>query len=112
MIVITPAAADQIRRAAEQGGMQGMSLRVAAKRGDDGNIEYVLGFDDPGDEDVDYVIDGVPVLISELSKDLVRGITLDFVELTPGEFQFIFVPADKDKAAKRRPSSRGDDRGQ
>ena len=110
MIVITPAAAEQIRRAAEQGGMQGMSLRVAAKRADDGNIEYMLGFDDPGDEDVDYVIEGVPILISELSKDLVRGITLDFVELTPGEFQFIFVPPDKDKAKKSRADG-GADRG-
>lgn len=111
MIVITPTAAEQIRRAAEQGGMQGMSLRVAAKRTDDGNIDYMLGFDDPGDEDLDYVIEGVPILISELSKDLVRGITLDFVELTPGEYQFIFVPADKDKTKKSGRADGGGDRG-
>ncbi len=108
MITITPQAAAQIRNAAEQGGMQGMSLRVAAKKSDDGNVEYMLGFDDMGDEDLEYTLEGIPVLISEFSKDLVRGITLDFVELTPGEFQFIFVPADKTKARSAdKDSSRG-----
>jgi iron-sulfur cluster assembly protein len=92
MMTITPQAADQIRRAAEHGGMQGMSLRVAAKRGDDGDIDYTMGFDDLGDEDVEYTLAGIPVLISELSKDLLAGVTLDYVELAPGEFQFIFVP--------------------
>ena len=108
MITITPAAAEQILRAAEQGGMQGMSLRVAAKRGDDGNVEFMLGFDDPVDEDLEYTVEGVPLLISEMSKDLVRGITLDFVELTPGEFQFIFVPGEKDKKSPRSQSGGGD----
>lgn len=110
MITITPAAAEQIKRATEQGGAQGMSLRVAAMRSNDGNVEYMLGFDDPIDEDLEYVVEGVPILISELSKDLLRGITLDFVELTPGEFQFIFVPSANEKKASR-PQSSGGDRG-
>lgn len=92
MITITSEAAAQIHRAAEQGGTQGLSLRVAARRDDDGKVEYMLGFDDLGDEDVEYTITGVHVLISEFSRDLLRGVTLDFVELAPGEFQFIFIP--------------------
>lgn len=108
MITITEQAAAQIRRAAEQGGMQGMSLRVAARRADDGQVEYMLGFDDLGDEDLEYTVQGIPLLISEFSKDLLRGITLDFVELNPGEFQFIFIPPQSGA-----PSSRGqrEDRG-
>lgn len=108
MITITPQAAAQIHKAAETGGTQGMSLRVAARRLDDGSVEYMLGFDDIGDEDLEYTIAGVHVLISEFSKDLLRGVTLDFVELNPNEFQFIFVPADKDKP---RADSAGRDRG-
>lgn len=92
MMTITPEAAEQIRKAARQGGMEGMALRIAARPGDDGNVEYMMGFDDLGDEDTEYVLEGVRVLISSLSEDLLKGVQLDFVELNPGEFQFIFVP--------------------
>ena len=108
MITITEEAAAQIRRAAEQGGTQGMSLRVAARRADDGQVEYMLGFDDLGDEDLEYTVQGIPLLISEFSKDLLRGITLDFVELNPGEFQFIFIPA---QGAAPAPRGQREDRG-
>lgn len=101
MITITPEAAHQIRQAAEQGGMSEMPLRIAAKQSSDGSIEYMLGFDEPADEDLDVVLEGVRVLISEFSSDLLRGTTLDFVEITPGEFQFIFIPPRKD--AERAP---------
>lgn len=109
MIAITPQAAEQIRRAAEQAGTQGMSLRIAAKKAADGNVEYMLGFDDLGDEDLEYTVEGIPLLISEFSKDLLRGVTLDFVELTPGEFQFIFIPGDKKQP--RRSDATGSNRG-
>lgn len=92
MLNMTTAAAEQIRLAAKQGGMDGMSLRIAAKRADNGAIEYMIGFDEAGDEDTELTLEGVHVLISEFSRDLLRGTTLDFVELTPGEFQFIFIP--------------------
>lgn len=108
MITITEEAAAQIRRAAEQGGTQGMSLRVAARRADDGQVEYMLGFDDLGDEDLEYTVQGIPLLISEFSKDLLRGITLDFVELNPGEFQFIFIPP---QGATAGPRGKREDRG-
>ncbi|MHB1951336.1 MAG: HesB/IscA family protein [Acidiferrobacteraceae bacterium] len=96
MMTITPDAAKQIRQAAEQGGTGEMPLRVAAMRAADGTVEYMLGFDEPSDEDLDIVVEGIRVLISEFSRDLLRGITLDFVELTPGEFQFIFIPRPND----------------
>jgi iron-sulfur cluster assembly protein len=31
------------------------------------------------------------VLVSNSSKDLLAGATLDFVEISPGEHQFIFI---------------------
>lgn len=108
MMTITPEAAEQIRKAAEQGGTQGMSLRVAARRTDDGQVEYMLGFDDLGDEDLEYTLAGIHVLISEFSKDLLHGVTLDFVELEPGDRQFIFIPPDKNKPKSERS---GRDRG-
>ena len=100
MIVITPAAAEQIRRATTA-DMQGLMLRIAAKRDADGHVEYMMGFDERGEEDAEYTSEGVQILISEFSKDLLKGIVLDFVELQPGEFQFIFAPAEKDPARPR-----------
>jgi iron-sulfur cluster assembly protein len=41
------------------------------------------------------------VLIAPLSQPLLDATTLDFVELTPGEFQFIFVGAQEAPPPKR-----------
>ncbi len=98
MMTITPEAAQQIRKAAEQDGMNGMPLRIAARRTENGAVEYMLGFDEPSDEDLDLYVEGVRVLISEFSTDLLKGTTLDFVEITPGEHQFIFIPPDSSVA--------------
>lgn len=91
MITITPAAAAQIRTSATQGNMEGMPMRIAAKRNPDGSIHYGMGFDDNQLEDDTLVTSaGIEVVISETSKMLLDGLTLDYVELEPGAFQFIF----------------------
>ena len=51
LLRITEQAADQIRMSTEEGGMQGMALRVAARRLEDGTIDYAMGFDEAGDND-------------------------------------------------------------
>jgi iron-sulfur cluster assembly protein len=91
MITITPQAAAQIRKAAEQADAEDMYLRLAAKRTDDGNIEYAMGFDDMGGQDQIYTSEGTDVLISDSCKDLLRDATLDYVEISSGAHEFIFV---------------------
>ena len=91
MITITTHAAAQIRKASEQADTEDMYLRLAAKRENDGNIEYAMGFDDMGSQDQIYVSEGIDVLISDSCKDLLRGTTLDYVEISPGQHEFIFV---------------------
>lgn len=92
MITITPQAIEQIRRSAEQTDAAGMPLRLAARRLEDGTIDYGMGFDDqPRDDDTRITAEGVEVLISSTSKDLLNGATLDYVELNPGDFRFIFI---------------------
>lgn len=91
MITITPGAAAQIRKASEQADADDLYLRIAAKREDDGGIEYGMGFDDLGAQDQIYTSEGIDVLISDSCKDLLRGTTLDYVELNPGQFEFIFI---------------------
>ncbi len=92
MITITPTAAAQIRAAAATSGADGLALRLAAKLGDDGDIEYGMGFDELRDNDAEVDCEGVGVLVGASSQDLLFGTTLDFVEFQPGDYRFIFVP--------------------
>ena len=92
MITITPAAAKQISASASQGNMEGLSMRIAAKRNPDGSVHYGMGFDDQQLEgDLHITSEGINIVISETSKTLLEGTTLDYVELEPDEFQFIFM---------------------
>jgi iron-sulfur cluster assembly protein len=107
MFKMTPAAAEQIRNAAENQS-DCPTLRVAAKIDDDGEISYGMGFDEERENDLNLDCDGVPVLISPLSRDLLDEATLDFVELRPGEFQFVFInPKDGSCAGRDRASGCG-----
>lgn len=92
MITITDAAIEQIKKAAADGDMAGMSLRVAASKDKNGNVEYAMGFDNnKTDSDAVVSIGPLDVLIGESSRDLLTGATLDFVPVEEGEMHFIFI---------------------
>ncbi len=92
MFNLTPAAARQIQQAAQASGAAELSLRVAAKKDADGDMQYGMGFDEPKDEDMKLDLQGVAVVIADESQELLFDTVLDFVELNPGEFNFIFIP--------------------
>jgi iron-sulfur cluster assembly protein len=92
MITITPTAAEQILHSAREGNMEGMSMRIAAKRNPDGSIHYGMGFDDNElDGDIHIKSGDIDIVISESSQALLEGATVDFVELEPDTWQFIFM---------------------
>jgi iron-sulfur cluster assembly protein len=91
MFSLTSAAARQIQQAAESGGAREMALRIAARIDADGSTQYGMGFDDPKDEDMKLDLEGVAVVIAEELQELVADTVLDYVELNPGEFNFIFI---------------------
>ena len=91
MITVAPPAAQQIRQALQHNETEGMVLRIAAKRAPDGSIEYGMGFDNERENDLQVIADGFTMLVSSHSSELLNGAMLDFVELRPGEFQFIFM---------------------
>ncbi len=91
MFNVTRAAAKEIRRSADASDMDHLALRVAARRGDDGGIEYRMGFDEVGVEDVLLSSGGVDVVIGKDDKALLNGATLDYVEFEPQQFRFIFL---------------------
>lgn len=99
MINITAAAAKQILISSSS-EPAGTALRVAAKRAADGSIQYGMGFD--GEREGDFLFDshGVTFVVAPSSAQLLEGTTLDFVEMQPGDFQFIFFnPQDTPPAA-------------
>ncbi len=91
MITVTPQAAEQIARSAAQSGAGGACLRLAARLDAKGVIEYGMGFDERGEGDTQFESAGVRLLVSPGSVELLTGATLDYVELNPGEWRFIFV---------------------
>ena len=93
MFSITSAAAQQIKQAADASGASEMALRIAAKVDTDGSLQYGMGFDEPKDEDMKLDLKGVAVVIGGESQQLLFDTQLDYVELTPGEFNFIFSEA-------------------
>lgn len=97
MFKVTQAAAEQVRAAAQQGGTEGMALRLAAAKRADGSIDYKMGFDEVSDEDIRFASEGVEIVMAPEYVPLLDRATLDFVELHPGERQFIFLnPEDPD----------------
>ena len=91
MITLTAEAAKQVRQSAKESNLEGLPLRIAATRNEDGSIHYGMGFDDVKEEDTSYTSEGVDVVVSIASKDLLEGTTVDYVELEPGKPQFIFM---------------------
>jgi len=91
MITLTPKAIEQVKAAAEQSEAAGLALRLAAKKNPDGTMEYGMGFDDAKDDDLLFKFDEVEVVMGGEYGPLFNGTTIDFVELEPGKWNFIFM---------------------
>ena len=104
MFTLTSAAARQIQQAASASETQDMALRIAAKVDADGSMQYGMGFDDPKDEDMKLDLEGVAVVIADEYQGLLDDIVLDYVELEPGEFNFIFVNGRQSQGAPEQTS--------
>lgn len=91
MITLTIEAAKQIRTAAEQGEAKGMALRLAAKKNPDGSLDYGMGFDEIKDDDMSFKCEGLDIIFAPEYGPLLNGSTLDFVELEPNNYSFIFM---------------------
>jgi len=91
MITVTPQAAEQIAKSAQQAGPGEVCLRLAARLDDKGVIEFGMVFDDKSDGDTKVAANGITLLVSPGSIELLSGATLDYVEINPGEWRFIFI---------------------
>ncbi|MEN8219963.1 MAG: iron-sulfur cluster assembly accessory protein [Pseudomonadota bacterium] len=92
MFKVTERAAAQILKAAEQGNMKGLALRLAPLRNADGSIEYnKMGFDEIKDGDVHIHCEGVDIVFEPAYRDLLEDAEMDFFEIEEGNPSFIFL---------------------
>lgn len=111
MVSLTAAAAEQIHKSAADTGAEGMSLRVAAHYDETAHeMHYGIGFDDKREQDQEIEAGGISLLVSPLSREAVEDLTIDYVEISPGDFRFIFYRSGelaKDGAAAATPAESG-----
>jgi iron-sulfur cluster assembly protein len=91
MFKLTTAAAEQVMRAAKDGGTEGLSLRLAASQQTDGEIDYRMGFDAATEEDIRFQSEGVDIVMAPEDVPLLDETVMDFVEIEPGQPHFIFL---------------------
>ena len=92
MIKISPAAASVFKKEIDKEENKGFKLRIAVMKKDGNNFHYALGFDDnitSNDEALN--VDGVEVIMSKASLEICSGMTVDYVEMEKGQFNFIFL---------------------
>ena len=91
MFKVTSAAATQIQDSASQGGAEGMALRLAAIKHDDGSYDYKMGYDEVSEDDISFKSEEVMIVIAPEYVPLLDEATLDYVEMDDGQQQFIFL---------------------
>ena len=50
-----------------------------------------MGFDEPRNDDLVVSSEGIALVVSPAHRDLLDGMTLDYVEYEVGDFRFIFI---------------------
>lgn len=92
MITVSKTAAEQILDSTKQSDSEGLKLRLAASKKEDGSIDYVMGFEDRDlDDDIFFDSEGVKIVVSAGCFELLKGTELDYVKLDDvDEMQFIF----------------------
>ncbi len=91
LISLSPAAIEQIKQAIAQNEGDETALRIAAQMSADETIDYGMGFDEIKEDDVREEIDGITLVVSPAHLELLNGAHMDFVEIEPGKFHFIFL---------------------
>jgi iron-sulfur cluster assembly protein len=107
MITVTVSAAKQIRIAAGQAEAEDLGLRIAARRDERGSLHYAMGFDEARGDDLVLASEGIALVVSPEHRELLDGMTIDYVELDAGDFRFIFINPNDAPAAAPAPGACG-----
>ncbi|MGZ3583539.1 MAG: iron-sulfur cluster insertion protein ErpA [Ktedonobacterales bacterium] len=81
---LTPSASSKVRELLEQEGDSTLGLRVFVAGGGCSGMQYGMTLDESQDGDVVMEIDGVRVLIDEMSAGYISGSEVDYVDSLMG----------------------------
>ena len=93
-VSVTEAAAQIIKKSAFESQTDNLPLRVAVTKKQDGTFHYGMGFDDVGNtegKDSTFHSNGIDIVVSESSIELLKGTVIDYIELEPKQFNFVFL---------------------
>ena len=93
-IKITPTAAEKIKKAAIESQTENLPLRIAVSKNPDGSFHYGMGFDDVGNKDGNdhtFSSNDISIVVAQSSYNLLKGTTVDYAELEPKQFHFVFL---------------------
>ena len=97
MITITKKAAEEISLSAHDPETQGLIIRFAVDKTDQG-FQYLMGFDDRNDNDIHLKSNDIEYILAYDQKELLEGMVVDFDQIQAGEdYSFVFMnPNDPD----------------
>ncbi len=79
MVSFTEGALKELEHLRNQPGVEeGMFLRVGVKGGGCSGLSYILGFDKKEEDDVESVIQGVPVIMKKAHSIYLMGMQIDY----------------------------------
>ena len=98
-VELTPKALVEVKHIiANKNIPEGYGLRIGVKGGGCGGVSYMLGFDKPKDNDLQYEVDGVPVLVEKRHTMYLLGLQVDFYEGAEAR-GFIFTNPSREETA-------------
>jgi iron-sulfur cluster assembly protein len=102
-VALTPKAIEEVKHImANKNIPQGYGLRIGVKGGGCGGVSYMLGFDKPKEGDLEYQLEGVPVLVEKKHAMYLLGLQVDFHESAEAR-GFMFVsPEAAEKAGEEK----------
>lgn len=89
-IYVTDQARQQIRNAANDSSAADLALRLAVRQLSDGSFDYGMGFDIPKPGDIIIENQELTIIVANQYQDILNNTILDYVEIYPGDFRFIF----------------------
>ena len=87
MIHISKTAAEQMLKSLKD---DTMVLRIAVQQKPDGEFHYIMGVDEPKSDDTRYISNDVKIVVSSEHTALLDNMEIDYVEISPNEYHFIF----------------------
>lgn len=84
-ITLTPAAAEAVRGLLEKRDLQGYALRVFVQGGGCSGFQYGMALEgNIREQDTTVEVDGIKVVVDEVSIDYLRGASIDYVDSVMG----------------------------